>query len=219
MKKMVLFALVIFLLSFFISVSNLVLAADIPGMPSGLQPDKAAEAGEQAKTKWDYLNQEWKNMTLKNPVVSAVNSFFTETSIVFRILFGVPYSFSFMLLVIIFFWLWLMLKTAELARLSIGMRSSISYFFGAFVSIVFAQLQIFRIFADLLFDLVMTREAWWARLIVVLIILGALIFISYLSKLLPAWLRKKQHQLRQGALEATESRMDKFFKAVKNEAR
>lgn len=219
MKKLVLFVLIIFLLSFFISVSNLVLAADIPGMPSGLQPDKVTEAGEQAKTKWEYLNAEWKNMVLKNPVVSSINSFFTQISIVFRILFGVQYSFSFMLLVIVFFWLWLMLKAAELARLSIGMRSGLSYFFGAFVSIVFAQLQIFRIFADLLFDLVMTREAWWARLIVVLIILGALILISYLSKFLPAWLRKKQYQLRQKTLEVTESRMDKFFKAVKKGAK
>src|SRR3989338_4755365 len=48
--------------------------------------DEEARAG--------YLKQEWTKLILKNKVLAALNSFFTKISIVFRVLFGMPYSIS-----------------------------------------------------------------------------------------------------------------------------
>ena len=44
--------------------------------------------------KWDYLGREWKEILLKRKFVSAIDGFFTKISILFKILFGEPYSLS-----------------------------------------------------------------------------------------------------------------------------
>ncbi len=59
--------------------------------------DKSSDT-QYWQEKWDYLGNEWKTIFLKNPVVAAFDSFFTQISIVFEVLFGVPYELSFALL-------------------------------------------------------------------------------------------------------------------------
>src|SRR3989338_3842042 len=102
MKKSALFIiLVVFLL---VSVSLILVLQtakaqdDILGLPAGLSPEEVEKTQEKVEGKWDYLAREWKNIFLKNKFVSAIDSFFTKISIVFRILFGMEYSMSLVLL-------------------------------------------------------------------------------------------------------------------------
>jgi len=45
---------------------------------------------ENIETKWDYLGNEWKNVLLKNKLVSGLDSFFTQISVIFEVLGNPP---------------------------------------------------------------------------------------------------------------------------------
>ena len=57
------------------------------------------------EAKWEYLGKEWKNVILGNPIMKAIDSFFTSISIVFLIIFGIDYSLSFTFLFTVILWI------------------------------------------------------------------------------------------------------------------
>jgi len=189
------------ILNFFIIASNLAqadIAPVVPGIPSGLQPDNIEQKKVEIEGRWDYLKREWKNMLLQNKVVSAINSFFSKFNIVFRILFNENYDFSATLAIIIILWLFIAVMSAQIMRAIGLLNEGLSYLFGVAISVIFAHITILKIVADIVIGLVMDREMWWARMIVMIIFFGILGGLTYLEQKLAKYLKEMKEMRKKG---------------------
>ncbi len=175
-----------------------------PGLPPqlGQSPEETLEQlKNKTETKWDYLGEEWRNILLKNKIVSALDAFFTKISIVFRVLFGTDYSLSLTLLVVVVLWFYFLFKFAELFRDFTAFSSGTSWIMALGLAIVMAQLQILRKITEGLGWLVFARKAWWWNLITILILIIVFILIYKLSS---AWAKKAKESREKLEKEKTE---------------
>jgi len=76
-RYILLFSLVLLFSIIFIIKLNFVKAQEeAPGLPiSEEELEKYLELPQQAQTKWEYLQKEWKNILSKNKVIMAIDTF------------------------------------------------------------------------------------------------------------------------------------------------
>lgn len=172
--------------------------------------------------KWDYLGNEWKNIFLKNTYVAAFDSFFSEISIVFQILLGIPYSLSFLFLGVLILWIFFyfnLLKIMNVLEFSTGQNSfslsgGIAYASSAVVCIIFAQFKLFEGLVELLGRLVVSPEYVWTRLIVLFVIFIGFGVFAYLDKKLAAYLRLKRKAAKERSAEISRKTINAFAKNI-----
>ncbi|MEM4326337.1 MAG: hypothetical protein QXU40_03480, partial [Candidatus Pacearchaeota archaeon] len=90
-QKFFLITLIIFLVLCSINISFLSGLNDGAGSVS--DKIKIYSEKEYWKERLDYLGREWKSILTRNPLVNSLDSFFRKISVVFFILFGIPYEF------------------------------------------------------------------------------------------------------------------------------
>jgi len=138
--------------------------------------DAVENIDETIETKWDYLGKEWKNILLKNKVVSVIDSFFQKISFVFEIFFNKPYSLSLSLLFIIILWAYFFLKIREILGDFLGLSLNISSLISLFTTMAFIYSRVIENIVKFFGWLVFTQEASWARTLVFL----AIVFIMFM---------------------------------------
>jgi len=216
MKKLGVFLLVLILFSIF---STILIKAQEPPLPPGferLQNISEKLTDEEART--EYLKQKWQEIFLKNSVISSMDSFFTDISLVFRILFGQPYSFSLTLFLIVILWAIVALKAAEIIRSSINLSEGLSYLAGIAAAVVLAQIQVLRIFVAFLMRFAFSQEAAWARTIAIVFIVAIFIFIYYFGGVLSAYLKQRRKNLKEEETETKQKQIKKFTKGLEKGA-
>lgn len=166
----------------------------IPGIPAGLTPEEieAQIAKAQNATEWQMIGQRFQQALLKNPVIVAIDSFFTKLSIVFIILFGMPYSLSITLLFVMVMWLIVAIDLGNIISSYSTFSGLASYGISFAFAVIFAQLKIFEIIVNFVGTLIFTREAGWARALIILVTLLVLIFIDQISRYLGKYLKKRK---------------------------
>lgn len=177
--------------------------------------------------KWDYLGNEWKNIFLKNQYVAAFDSFFTEISIVFQIVFGIPYSLSFLFLGVLILWIFIyfnLLKIMSVLEFSTGSNSfslsgGISYLGSALICVIFAQFQVFEGIVKLLGRLVVSPEYVWTRLIVLFVIFLGFGVFTYLDRKLAAYLRLKRKAAKERSAEVSKKVITSFVNNFLNSSK
>ena len=155
------------------------------GLLSEEQLQEGVEKVEDIKEKleegkWDYLGKEWKEILLKNKFVSVIDSFFTKISIVFKILFGEPYSLSLTLFLVIILWFYFFFKFSEIFTDYFNF-SSTAIVIGAAFTVVLAQFQVLRKIIEFFGWLVLSSESNIWRFLIMLGIFGIMILLYYLS--------------------------------------
>jgi hypothetical protein len=169
--------------------------------------------------KWDYLGNEWKAIFMKNSVVASLDSFFTKTSIVFEVLFGVPYSMSLVLLGIVLLWVFFLINISRIINASGLLSLGVSYLGGALILIIFAQLKVLESIVILLGRLAFSPEYVWTRLIILFVIFASFGVLSYFDRKLSAYLRLKRKAAKEREAEisrqATTNFADSFLKNTK----
>ena len=180
--------LVSFLLFGFVN-TNIVLAADITDSLGGAQDtlDTNIEKAENIKdtatsTNWTYLAGEWKNIILKNEIVSALNTIFSSFSFVFMILFGMPYSFSLTLLIIIILWFYFFIRLKGIFKGFSPFSSGKSLVIALGLAIALAQLGLYKVIADFLIWLVFLPKSPWFGALITMGIIFTLIIIASAAK-------------------------------------
>lgn len=195
------------------------------GLPSELEKvqnisEKGKETVEKIsdKEKREYLFQEWKNLLLKNKVISAIDLFFTKISPAFLVLFGEPYALSGFLLIIIILWFYFFFKLSEIMIDFSPFSSGVGWVIGLGLTIVLAQIQILRKIAEFFIWFVFYKEATWWRFAATLIIIFALFFIYYFSsvfsKAYKEQKKKTKQEIREAKLEAGEKIAEDLIKGA-----
>jgi len=155
---------------------------NIPGMPAGLSPEEVEKTQEKIEGKWDYLAMEWKNIFLKNKFVSAIDSFFTQISIVFRILFGMEYSLSLTLLIVIILWFYFLINIAKILTYFSTFSSSVSFVISLALAVILAQFKVYEKIAQFFIWLIFGDKPWWLSLIITIILVVVLVLLYQLNK-------------------------------------
>lgn len=210
--------IVIFFLSIlFVSIllSILIYAQETPSLPYGV--DKLQNISEKLtdeEARRQYLSQEWKEILLKNKIVATLDSFFTKNSIVFRILFGMPYSLSLTLFFVIVFWLFIAIGTADLTRKGLGILEGVAYILGIVSAVILAQLQILKGLSTFLIKFIFYPEAAWARFIVFVLVIAILIIIYYFKSALSQALEQRRKKLKEEETEQKQKELKKVTQGL-----
>lgn len=150
--------------------------------------------------KWEYLSKEWNTILLKNPKISAIDSFLKKINFMFVLFFGENYSISLTLLFVIIFWIFFILNFNKIftnySFLSLGISLSLSFL----ITIIMAHLHILRFFSELVFKLIFYKEGIWGWIwfIIFLIILSG---ISIVVKYFGAINVRKREQMKKAMAE------------------
>ena len=227
-KNLQIFALVLFSLLilnlFIISVKAEVSAPSIPSLPGiggNINPDtglpieleKIQEIGKNLTSKEissNYLKQEWNKILLDNKYISSMDSFFTKISIIFRILFGIPYSLTLTLFFVIILWFAIFLSLPGIIENSTSLSSGVSWLISLGITIILAQIQVLNRIIVFLIKFISYPENSWLRLLVGILIFVGIIIFYYIEKYLSKYLEKKKKQKIENKTKQTQKKIEKF---------
>ncbi len=194
MKKRILFlffVLSILILPLIISVS----IDNVQGQMNQIQDakDKYSDTNYWNE-KWDYLGKEWKNIFMKNKIIAFLDAFFTKTSFVFQILFGVPYSMSLVLFGIVFLWLVVFIEVGRIFNVYEKTQGFIAYLISTIVAVFLAQLKLFESLVLLIGQFIFSFESTFIRVILFCLVVLGFIFLNHFNKLLINSLKKDKEK-------------------------
>jgi len=192
-------------------------AQQAPELPGGVE--KIVEATEKlsdAETRSEYLKQEWLKILKKYTFFSAIDNFFKKNSIVFSIIFNVPYSFSLTLFFIIAFWFIFVLGGAQLIKYISKIESSIGpIIIGILLAIILAHVNLFYVISKFFIWLLFLKKEWYweiliffIEVIVIIIIISLIIIFSKAQKQAKKEKEKKE-------LKKSQTMFSKFFQGIK----
>lgn len=163
--------------------------AEIPGQIQNTQQQL-----EQLKNQstWTYLGQRFQTSLLQNPVIAGIDGFFTKISIVFSVLFGMPYSLSITLLFVMALWFLVFVDGGNIIKNYSMFSALTSYGISFAFAVIFAQLKIFEVIVNFTGTLVFAQEAWWARVLLILVVILVLFFADQVSRYVGKYLKKKK---------------------------
>jgi len=167
-----------------------------PGLPSELNqnPDEILEKiKNQTFSKWDYLAREWRATLLKNKYIASADSFFTKYSIVFNIIFNMPYSLSITLFVIFLLWIFVAFESGRWLQKLLGIKEAIlALLIGAGVSIILAHIGILLFIVKVLGILVYAKDKWWWNLIMIVVIILFFVALALFGEQFAKWLDERE---------------------------
>lgn len=136
------------------------------------------EKKTQYETEWDYLQQEWQSIFLKNKFVSWLDTQLNKIDFVFVYLFAEDYTFaSLHLWLVIILWILIAVFIANIFSSLLKLNYGLALIFGAAGSVIFAQVRVFNFLAGVILKTAFDPESWWIKIIVwVMIGLGFFIF-------------------------------------------
>ncbi len=188
-----------------------------PGLPPqlGQDPEELIEGVKnKTETEWQYLSKEWPKIFLKNELISAADTFFTKISIVFRILFGQPYSFSITLLAIIILWLFIVLKSGDIINSWGLVKGWSAYLIGAALAIILAQIQVLKMIINFLGWLVFAKKGTLWNISMILVIILIFVLLYYLFSILSKYLKEREKKKREKETETRQKALEKFTKGL-----
>jgi len=164
-------------------------------IPFGLSPEELEQQATQLEklknvTEWQYLGQRFQVSLLKNPVIAGIDSFCQKISVVFSVLFGMPYSLSITLLFVMALWLIVFVDGGNILSSYSPFSAFTSYGIMLGAAVVFGWIGIFEIIVNFVGTLIYAREAWWARTLLIFAVILLFIFADQLSRYLGKYLQK-----------------------------
>lgn len=211
--------LILFLFSILILLPiflKLVAAQDVP---YGLSPEEFERRqqeleGLRNQTKWQLLGERWKESLLKNPVINQINGFFERpyVSIIFRVLFGMPWSISITLVFVMALWFLVFVNVGNIISGYSTFSTRVSYAISLLITIIIAQIQVLRVIVEFVGNLIYSREAWWARTILIFVVILILIALQILSKYFGVYLQQMKESKEKETARVAGKKVEKFQK-------
>lgn len=162
--------------------------ADVLGINPETLPETPGEFKDQGTT---WLKEQWAKLTW----VESINDFFEENQIIFRILFNEKYDPSWFLILVLILWGFFWSFSYDFYRTVTNQY--IGSFVGFLTAILLAQILVLRGISNFFLILIYKPEAWWAKLIIIFILLIVFILLKIFSKDIKLYVfqLKKKHRL------------------------
>lgn len=138
----------------------------------------------------NYLSNKLKEFLLQNSFISKMDSFFSRYSLIFRILFGVPYEFSLAMLFILIFFIAVFFGLPKIVSYIEIFDNFSKWVVSLLIAIILAQVQFFRVIAEFFERLFFAPENGLIRIVLFIIIILIIILIYILESYLGSYLKK-----------------------------
>jgi predicted PurR-regulated permease PerM len=195
-KRVFVFLIVaVFILPILLQLASAQIGVDLSNpaqVPGQIQETQQQLEKLKNQTEWQYLGIRIQESLMKNSFIAWMDSSFKSISIVFNILFGMPYSLSITLLFVIALWLIVFIDGGNIIHSHSALSSGASYGISFAFALVFSQLKVFENIVNFAGTLVFAREAWWARMLLVFVIILVLIVLDQGGRYLAKYLKKKK---------------------------
>ncbi|MEM2933008.1 MAG: hypothetical protein QW622_02265 [Candidatus Pacearchaeota archaeon] len=213
--------LAFFVFSFALECFQIVYAQKIPGLPASLTPEEIVEKQAEFEklknvTEWQLIGERFKEMLLKNSFISGMNSFMERpyVSIIFRILFGMPYELSITLLFVVVLWLIIFIDLGNIFSSYSTFSGLASYGISFAIAVIFAQVQIFKIIVNFVGTLIFARETWLARVLLVISVIFILLFTDQISRYVADYLQKRKEAKEKEEAKTAEKEVKEFARGM-----
>ncbi len=161
--------------------------------------------------KWEVLSERWKEMLLKNPIVSNLDELFKKGNIVFVILFGRDYSLSSTLIFLIIIWFYFFSQFGKIIGTFSTFSSGTSVVIALGMTIILAQMKFFDWASEMIFKFIFYREGAWGWLWSLIFIGVVILFAMGLGQFFTS--------LRRFSKEMKEKREKQEFNSIKERAK
>lgn len=189
---------------------------------SGIIQD--ARAGKEfiEEKKWEYLSEQWKELLLNNSMISKADAFLKKIDGVFFVLFGQHYELSLALFFIVLFWIFFFLLYGNILFQFSSFGKLTSYAVAFLLSVITAQLTLYRIMSEFLFKAIFFKEGMWRWIGFALFFVFYIFILAFLNKIVYSLgrsmkysdkaEREKIEKIEQESLQDMMNKIDKAFK-------
>jgi hypothetical protein len=184
MKKSYVILSGILLLLFLVVIKSEIISAQDEGPNLPFTPDnidKIENFPDAAKSRWEYLQLEWRNILLKNKIVSAIDSFFTRINIVFKIFFNMDWKFpSLLLFTVLILWTFFLLNFSYIIENFSSFSTGVAYAISFILVIIITHLNFISKSATFFINIIFSEKIGfvWLRTIIYILFLAVLVFLS-----------------------------------------
>lgn len=206
----------LFLFAFIFQASALDVAQQIE-QQTGINPEKIQDLPKSPEEiKETYLKQEWSELVAKNKILAPIHSFFLKISPVFLVLFGENYSLSLILLGVIILWVYVALELTTLIKTIDMLNPWAIRGIAVGISIILAQVGVYRTIITLINKILYANELWWMRLIILVAFVVAAIILDKLTKVLEVQIKQAKINAKNKALETEIIKQKEFIRGMKS---
>ena len=185
----------VFLLILLLAIPLIQAAADpsdtsqVIGEEFGVNPDNIPTDPEEIKSQ--YLQQEWAKLVAENKILGPVHNFLNKISPVFSVILNHPYEISLTFFGIFLLWLLFVLGGLKFCK-SFNLNGWLSGGIGIVFASILAQINLIETTVTSILDLIFKQENWWIRLILGILIIGAIIIVIYSWLYLSSYIKKQK---------------------------
>ncbi|MDP4039309.1 MAG: hypothetical protein Q8P57_01905 [Candidatus Pacearchaeota archaeon] len=212
MKKIFSALAVFFILFSFVS-------AQLDGVVEGLEGNVAkAEGGINTakefteKDKYDFLTEQWKELLLKNKVISGVNGFFEKIDIVFLILLGMHWSLSMQMFFAFLIWISMFLVFLKWFSGVQNKWLKVFYVFGA--NILLAQINFFGYLGNGASKLIFYKDAILLKVLFFFIVVILIVLWWKVNDFIVDILTKRREKKKEESAEFNQKKTEKVVEGI-----
>ncbi|MDP3881667.1 MAG: hypothetical protein Q8Q31_02195 [Nanoarchaeota archaeon] len=170
------------------------------------------DSPENIKNK--YLTKAWGDMISKNKIIGPIHKFFSQYPLPFIIVFNYPYEISLTFFSIFFLWLFITIAVSKQAGSSGLIGDAAAVFLGIFAAIILSQLGLLQLIVTSALSLILSKEAWWARLIISMIIIAFVLALGYINSMIAKGLKEKRKKDKEEKQEQIVQEAESFMQGV-----
>ncbi len=182
--------------------------------------DNLPEDTEQIKD--GYLTQEWSKFIAENKVLGPVHKSFIAYPLPFIIILGEPYVVSFTFLIVVFLWIFIVYLITKPLNASKLFNPALTLLISIGISIMLANMKVINTLAVFIVNLVLSKNEWYTRIILGIIIVAALVVIkkidSLLAQKIEAAAKENKEKTLQGTVRQTKAEMQALERGLKEGA-
>lgn len=179
----------------------------------GINPETIPKTPEEATSlAGTYLQKQWENI-LNNTAAGKVHNYLLQHQLPFNILLNENYELSSFFFWVLVLWLFIWAIFNDIF-ISAKLDAMLSIFLGLVAAVGLARIGLIRVTANGLIALITKPEYWWAKILIAIVILAALVFIKIYFKLIKQffismwksiWLRETREIAETAEMEAEEA--------------
>ena len=187
-------------------------ASQVIGEEFGVNPDNIPTDPEEIKSQ--YLQQEWAKLVAENKILGPIHRFLIKISPVFSVILNHPYEISLTFFGIFVLWLLIVLGGLKFCK-SFNLNGWLSGGIGIVFASILAQINLIGIVVTSILDIIFKQENWWIRLILGILIIGAIVIAIYSWLYLSSYIKKQKKAGKEKEADQKLKETKAFVKGVK----
>ncbi|MEK6927186.1 MAG: hypothetical protein AABX11_02035 [Nanoarchaeota archaeon] len=182
----------------------------------GFDPTNPAGKIEDIRNK--YLAREWNKIISNTSVIGPIHKYFLAHPLPFKIIFNTPYTFTPTFLLIVFLWIYFGFLTKDIMSFT-AYDKNVGLIVGLLAPFFFAHIGLLNIVSTFFVNLVISKDKWWVRWIIGLLVAGALfVFFKFeggISKLVQGINAGAEKEKLESKIEKSDQFVNEFTKGTK----